>query len=218
MRTFLLLVCLSLVAVTACIDREQRIADLYRQFQPSVGHFIADQYGSIGTGVITRTGKGNVVILTNDHVCAAFKRVLGGAQFQNEMGQTYEFQVIKSDPSVDLCAAEVSPALRGLALDPVALDFHKYEMLYELGYPGNERQTPSAGRFLFEQDEMVSGDSGPRILHEGSFTAPTFPGNSGSLIFNVWGEYVGIVNCTDGNTHNGCFIPGRTIIEFLGDL
>lgn len=217
MRTFLLISVLGLLGVTACMDHEERVSRLYRQFQPSVGHFVGD-WGNIGTGVIALTGHRRAIILTNEHVCEAIRRTPGGAQFQNEMGQTYEYQIVKLDEKVDLCAADVSPALQGLALDPLAVEFHKYETLYELGYPGDQRQTPSMGRFLFEQDEMINGDAGPRVLREGTFTAPTFPGNSGSLVFNGWGEFVGLVNCTDPRTNNGCFISARFIIQFLRDL
>lgn len=218
---------------------EQLIQDRSRFVVPIRVTTGRDEGYTMGSGELIRLPSKQTAILTNAHVCK-------GVEGTNRLKYTvvngrkiYDIQILKISDNPDLCVYYSPAILQEPGLVPYSIEY-KYGMpLMEIGYPLNGPQTPSFGRWLFHNSAAIIGepakteeDCGPgtKYVTDGFFnlcltvedlqetTVTTFPGNSGSPVFTMGGYMVGTMNSADGEQHNGNFISGKIVKQFLKGL
>lgn len=215
--------------------RIQTLGKLVVPIKASKGQDIAD---IIGTGELVSLPSKQTAILTNAHVC---KRANDNGMRVSTVidGQrVYNLQIIKYQAIPDLCLY-YSPVILmhpGLRIAPVKPFYG--ESLLEIGFPLNGPQRPSEGRYIGRNKQSLvamtmaesAGCHGGLLILKGKLgtcvftedlensTVTTFPGNSGSPVFNEAGQWVGTMNSAYNDTHDGNFVSGKHIVEFLKGL
>jgi len=194
-----------------------------------------DKFFTIGTGELIMLPSKQTAILTNSHVCeAALATSLWVSTVVHDR-PVYDLKIMKNSLIPDLCLY-YSPSvlyMRSFLVKDIAPTYG--ELLLEIGFPLNGRQRPTTGFYLGENKESKIGmpllDSngcthgevdpeGYCVLTEDleATTVETYPGNSGSPVFNEQGAMIGIMNSADGETHDGQFVSGKHILEFIKGL
>lgn len=132
--------------------------------------------------------KGEVYTLTNVHCCEAIDEF---GKDSVRVGNTIE-RILYTSVIADVCVLTSSDKTSTLKLankEPEILD-----PVMLLGFPRGEDMTPRFGHIIVK-NRWTSVDYGEYILTRPSdyITTLTFPGNSGSAIFNKNGEIVGLL-------------------------
>lgn len=194
-----------------------------------------------GTGVLTRTPSGSVVVITNNHVCYDLvtqkpKERLVAFDADSHLVSSLKF--LKTSIQHDLCALGMYSS-RAKGLTPSDVLHTRFTPVHTLGYPRTGRLSPSDG-YILEKAEVVFPflTQGPcpkgtasslrspashspiciQQLQEIALTNLTYPGNSGSLVFDDTNRYIGIISLGDDYTHTGLFVPALRVIELIKDL
>jgi S1-C subfamily serine protease len=147
----------------------------------------------------------------------------------------YDLKVMKISAIPDLCLY-YSPAILNMRAFVVKSTQPTYgEELLEIGFPLNGPQTPTVGLYLYgnpdSQIAMKLSDADGCIGGEVVMsvfcvvtedlqvtTVTTYPGNSGSPVFNEAGQMIGIMNSADNKTNYGQYVAGKYIQEFIRGL
>lgn len=193
---------------------------------------------TIGSGVLIKLAESGVTgLLTNEHVCKAAVDLGMPIHSESVRGRTSQLIPVKRDTDRDLCLL-IGIDVLGLPSLSVKIDsFSRGQELLVLGYPLNGPLTPQVGFYLTERIQYIGAPvedpfkcpsgkvmytfSGFICLSSqllNSMTTTIFSGNSGSPVFNADESLVGLVNSADSYTHQGFFISGRVISEFLKGL
>lgn len=186
-----------------------------------------------GTGWITTTKRGNLVIVTNDHVCEVATN--GVARIENYAGRTTFSKILERDFDHDLCTLE---ATEGPTLTVADNTPSRYDSISTFGHPLLEPAQPATGLFLgsivtsylYEKGSLGCKNGTAEINVQTFFgvisacekteatnlsNIPTYPGNSGSPVLNTSGEVVGVINSADSRTNHGAFVPLPYVKDIL---
>lgn len=194
--------------------------------------FERQRFWTYGSGSLVRLPSGLTGLLTNHHVCAAssrFSEVLTHYK-QRLIGG---FFILKSDPKVDLCLLVSFKLIREQNFSVEAInEFRPGEGLLLIGYPLGGPMTPQTGYYITQADMIIAGPMSDATCDGEIFVTPTglycgrterlnamttltYPGNSGSPVFNSDGKMVGVANSGSTQTAQGNFISGSVVDAFL---
>ncbi len=190
-----------------------------------------------GTGFHVKAPSGQVYIVSNRHICDGAE---GGKLdvWVPAYGRAIPRNIIYMAPDTDLCLIEAAPGATGLTLSK---EEHLKDRLYTIGHPFLNPPTLSegyvVGRTVFEMGTEIQtkeeceakenhawkkiqtffGESEMcmEFIDAVDTTIPTFPGNSGSPVFNDDGEVEGVIFASDRRTNRGGYIPLNKVHEFL---
>lgn len=195
------------------------------------------------TGFALKAPSGKVYTITNAHVCEMKNKdnvILGD---MNEEGSLqYELKVLYESEKTDLCVVSPMPRMTGLNL--ASMDAKKNDKIFAIGYPSlDPLQDNTLGRLLLKTRLEVF-DSTPIdkctklkqkikkvpgsllgfpiedeicVLDVQSWITNMFiyPGNSGSPVFNIKGEVIGVVFAGNPRNDKGSIIPYDDLVELL---
>lgn len=165
--------------------------------------------GGGGTGFELRTPSGNVVTVTNKHICALAENGYIAAYSPISPGRGIPLRVKGVSDSTDLCALEAVPGATGLSL---AERLNALRKAFILGHPWLNPLTFSEGYMVVREAQQMS----ETLTIDGiETTIPAYPGNSGSPVFDSSGDVIGVVFATDQRTHWGVFIPLDVLKSFI---
>lgn len=133
--------------------------------------------------------KGSVFTLTNNHCCD-----FGNGMFEKDVvrvGDSLE-KVIYQSRIADVCVLTSSQKDTPLRLAKRELEILDEVLL--LGYPRGDSLTPRYGHLIaVEQEICLQYDIGVQCIGANFISTITYPGNSGSPVFNEKGEVVNLL-------------------------
>ncbi len=167
------------------------------------------------------TGAGSGVIISEDGYIVTNNHVVEGAsdiQVKTKLGQTYQAQLIGTDPATDLAVLKIeatglTPAVFGDSDNLVV-----GETAIAIGNPlGTLGGTVTSG-IVSALDRQITIEGQTMTLLQTS--AAVNPGNSGGGLFNSQGELIGVVNSKSGGDVEGLgfAIPSNVAQEVVADL
>lgn len=183
---------------------------------------------SHGTGVLIKTAKNRLVVLTNKHVCNALEPNI---LINNDLITSTE-SVLYKDEIVDLCLLTVSKDLKVKDIKLAPEPARKNQTIFSLGYPYDFSKNLIEGRIIgdalipvyeifMDQEKCKAVPVINNIAYcyneENlvSTNALQFPGGSGSPVFNSNNELVGLMAVSHGMTHFGGMIYLKDIRRVL---
>jgi len=184
--------------------------------------------GMHGTGVLVKVKSGKSVILTNRHVCDAI-----GNTVLLTNGLTGGFSgVIYVDEQVDLCVIDFPASIDIAALKVEMITLKGNEISYSIGYPLEHDKSLTTGLVLGAvnlevRSQFVDQTNCSRIFMVGTTkmcgilqsliqtSVPTFPGSSGSPVFNKENKFIGLMNSAHPQSNFGAMIYLQDIIRVL---
>ena len=214
-------------------DGGTTVNEIYDRAAPGVAFISADTpsgqapvnpFGAPGGG--TATGSGFVIdedgrIITNAHV------VEGADQIEvrlGEDGESYDAELLGSDPSTDIAVIEVEASAD--VLEPIALgDSSQVEVgdaAVAIGNPFGLDRTATAG-IVSAVQRQISAPNGFTIQDAIQTDAPINPGNSGGPLIDASGEVIGINSQIEsaggqGNVGIGFAVPIDTAQDVARQL
>lgn len=191
-----------------------------------------------GTGFEIQAPSGKVYTLTNAHVCGLGKDgivLLGEKKFSHRLLPKRIIEVYQDN---DLCLVEGLQGYEGLT---VSNGSDVGDLVWAVGYPLGEGMNISSGRIKsFGPLDIIDPEMKPEecvgpgrhmehfdfynILqanfcivtrYAANTDVPTYPGNSGSPMVNVYGHVEGIIFASNNETHWGSAVPLKDINKFL---
>ncbi len=204
---------------------------------------LINENGGGGTGFAIKGMSGKTYILTNRHICRSSKSGFLKAIYGKD---TFIVKVIKESESNDLCIVEAPDSVRtGLRLArSVKLGERAYAVGHPLleAITVTEGELSSYMSIPMQIGENVTPDEckppynriidvsdNPFALIAGvwnvciediqcnSSTIPILPGNSGSPVFNIWGNVIGVVFAATESGVHSYIVPLVVVMEFLED-
>lgn len=191
----------------------------------------------LGTGFHVQAPNGKTYILTNKHVCE-MTGPLKAERYGDKVGMVRK--IIAKYKKHDLCVMEALPGVKGIKIssDPAENGDH----VYTLGHPRGDNLNVAEGE-KFDDKEIHLGEEpqSDGTCKEGTIveiptifgifricdvartsvqiSSPTYGGNSGSPIVNIYGRLVSVVFAGNRNIENQGFgVPLSEIKEFLSSL
>lgn len=203
--------------------------------------FITNPKGGLlrgsATGFEVIAPSGKVYTLTNQHVCELGKDGIIMVEEKRHSGRLVPKKIIEVWAENDLCLIEGLDGYEGLSL---ADEADIGDLNFTLGYPLGEALNLSSG-FLKEltKVQIVLESIDPKnCTEEGmsvskietffgpmefcvitrramSTNIPTYPGNSGSAMVNMFGHVTGVIFASSSRTAWGSAVPLSDVKEFL---
>lgn len=203
---------------------------LHRQYIRNIAEkSVVQIYGQEGTGSGShvRLETGEVVILTNKHIC----QMTGPLMVKSEdQPLPIARKIIKISDKHDLCAIEAIPGEEAIHIGSAP---KIGDELYVLGHPRGDALNVSVGEYFDNKEiDMSEEPQADGTCAEGKpvifcvykrntiqFSNPSYPGNSGSPIVNKYGNLVGVLFAGDRSVENmGFGVPLTYVSEFLNSL
>ena len=190
------------------------------------------------TGFEVKAPSGKVYTLTNAHVCGlADKNGILLVQEKRYSDRLIPKHVIEVYEDNDLCLVEGLQGYEGLTLaDSSAVG----DLVWAVGYPLGQGMNISSGRIkgynpveIADMDIPAAECTGKKMHMETfnmffytidvciverdsvSTDVPTFPGNSGSPMVNVFGNVEGVIFASNSDTYWGSAVPLDYVNKFL---
>lgn len=193
-------------------------------------------YFTGGSGALVRMPTGGTGIITNEHVCRGLTQYFPKPVTHVDGAAIKDLFIVKQDRKVDLCLL-LSPRLlwhENFAVKAINA-YYPGEGLLIIGYPLNGPLAPQMGFYINQAPTMVveeakngecDGELIPCMLGMlcgvtqtlNAMTNLTYPGNSGSPVFDENLDLVGIANSGNTSTNQGNFISGATVANFLKEF
>ncbi len=227
-----LLICalLTSIIVDLAKNASQRSSDnvFYSNFTDIVMVAMPGNLNAHGTGVFVKTNKGELVVLTNKHVC----EFLGKDLFLNNEIISASTEAVYVDLEADLCLVKVPKALNTKGATVALRDPRPNQDLLSIGFPLDMIRYPGVGKVIgpTEIPEVVvytdqsncrkrkvqDGQELCLLIHEQvGTTIPSFSGSSGSPVFNSASELVGLISTSSRNTNFGTMVYLKDIKRVL---
>lgn len=223
-----------LTIVDVAKNANQRVTDniFYNNYNNVLTVEMPGNPMSHGTGVLVKTAKNKLVVLTNRHVCDA----LGGPSvFLNNDVISASESILYKDETVDLCLISVSKELKTEGIKIADNAPRKNESIFSIGYPYEFGKNLIEGRIVGDAIipvyEVFTDQSRCQALpvingtaycyneeNLVSTNALQFPGGSGSPVFNSNNELVGLMSVSHGMTHFGGMIYLKDIKRVLSQF
>jgi len=186
-----------------------------------------------GTGFAVKTPTGQVLTLTNAHVCAiAQDDKLGNLYAKNDTSRAIPLKVIEVYDQADLCLVQGIPGMSGVK---VAGSVDLGENLGLVGHPKLMPLTLSKGELIGYANVAVMIEEGPcerdagmyktvdsffgpvcvELFKAGLTNIPALGGNSGSPVVNIFGNLTGVLYAGDSRDNWGVIVPLDAIKDFL---
>lgn len=196
--------------------------------------------GATGFEVIAPSGK--VYTITNDHVCdiAIGKELALNGHSELDDTRVTKLAILEKSILTDLCILEAMPGSSGFTVSDV---YFPNESVFIIGHPHLESLQPSFGYLLSKgfhsilmntpledcnlPKHMIETMPFSMFGMEGSIRVCTlrlieietsmvsYPGNSGSPVFNQHGEVIGVLNASTSDTNHGIIIPLEQLKAFI---
>jgi S1-C subfamily serine protease len=186
-----------------------------------------------GTGFAVKTPSGDVLTLTNAHVCG-LADANGTVYAKRDGGRPLPLHVIEAYDKADLCLISKMPGMTGIS---VAGSVSIGEELGLVGHPRLLPLTLSRGQLIGYGDVAVLVDEGPckeeggmyknvmtmfgpacvEVMRSAFTNIPAFGGNSGSPVVNIFGNVTGVLYAGDNNVNWGILVPLEAVKDFLKD-
>lgn len=189
-----------------------------------------------GSGAHVELANGNVVILTNKHICD-----MAGPLMVKTENQKLPIarKIIKISDKHDLCILEGVPGNKGIKLGSTP---ELGDELYTLGHPRGDALNVAKGEYFDNKEiqmaeetkadgtcsegkletlETMFGNVSICVVKKNTFqiSTPTYPGNSGSPIVNKYGNLVAVVFAGSRSIENmGFAVPFTYVSEFLSSI
>jgi S1-C subfamily serine protease len=186
-----------------------------------------------GTGFAIKTPSGDVLTLTNAHVCGLADDK-GIIYAKTDKTRSIPLKVIELYDKADLCLVSKMPGMTGLK---VASSVSIGEELGLVGHPKLLPLTLTRGQLLGYGMVAVLVDTQPCKEDTGmyktvmsifgpvcveisrsAFTSITsFGGSSGSPTVNIFGNVVGVLYAGDNTSNWGILVPLEAVVDFIKD-
>ena len=222
-------------ALASNSGKAETVNQIYNQDAPGVVFITAQQkpqptpfnpFGQSQGG--TATGSGFVIdndghILTNNHVVAGSDNIT--VRVGGEDGQTFDAQVVGTDPSTDIAVLKVNSGtdqLKPLELGSSA-GVKVGDPVVAIGNPFGLDRTATAG-IVSAVQRQISAPNGFTITNAIQTDAPINPGNSGGPLIDSEGRVIGINSQiesggqSEGNVGIGFAVPIDTAQEVAQQL
>lgn len=178
-----------------------------------------------GTGFVLKTPNGNMVIVTNRHICDGQETLIARSL---ALPRDVEVRVIEESKDHDLCVVEAPRSLKPLELGAEPSTGDK---IFVSGHPRLLPLTISEGLIRGEKTIQLGTvrprcnpderSAGPWFIGEvclkdyivNEVTAKILPGNSGSPLLNSKGKVIGVMFA--GSDVENAAVPYRELIKFL---
>ncbi len=172
-----------------------------------------------GAAIFVKNQKINTTtILTAEHVCSmekgfpSFVTVLKKeVTITNINGEKYPGIIVKKDSENDLCLVEIPVTMQTVEI--ASKEPKRGEKAFTMGYPGGIYLKNLVNKYVGYCSGIVSGMSYNSYTNESIqktiFSIYSFPGSSGSSIFNSSGQVIGIVQA--GSTRILFFTISSTV-------
>ncbi len=230
----LLLTALFVVGAYGVLNASQWHGNYIRQKVGSQTVMLTNEEGnSGGTGFAVQTPNGDVLTLSNAHVC----------ELQNENHEVFAkvsetrripLKVIEASKTSDLCLLSGIARMKGLSL---ASSVNIGEELGLVGHPHLMPLTLSKGELIgygkvivlvgegaCEKDEgmyhtisSMWGDACVESFEAGFTNIIGLPGNSGSATVNFYGHVTGVLFAGDNSSNWGIIVKLQDVQDFLKD-
>lgn len=214
------------------LNASQYHGDYIRSKVGSQVVFLVNRAGnSGGTGFAIKTPSGDVLTLTNAHVCGLADDS-GRVYAKTEAGKTIPLRVIESYTKADLCLLSKVPGMSGLSL---ASSVRIGEELGLVGHPHLMPLTLTRGQLIGYGQVAVMVSEGPCEREEGMYQTimsmfgpvcaeiarsgftniPALAGSSGSPTVNFWGHLTGVLYAGEEGVNWGLIVPLSAVEDFL---
>lgn len=193
------------------------------------------EHQGMATGFEVKAPSGKIYTLTNAHVCDLQKDGYVLVWEKLHANRLIPKRVIEVYSENDLCLVEGLDNYPSLTL---ANDISVSQLGWAIGYPMGQGLNISKGRVkefgvvsvLDPEDAECSGPHKRKIEANFGFfesqicvveryaaatDVPTYPGNSGSPLVNMYGNVIGIIFASNSETHWGDAVPVEVIRQFL---
>lgn len=181
-----------------------------------------------GSGVFVKTRLGELVVLTNRHVC----NNIGKELFLHNEIISATTEALYVDQEADLCLVKVPKPLNTKGATVARQNPRSNQDVLSIGFPLDMIRYPGVGKVIgpTELPEVVIYDNQPNcrkrkvqdgqelclLIHEQvGTTIPQFPGGSGSPVFNLDSELVGLISTASLNTNFGTMVYLKDIKRVL---
>lgn len=189
------------------------------------------------TGFHVKARSGNVVFITNAHVCQmANKNGILLIQDKHYSNRLIPKRVLEIYENNDLCVVEPLAGYKGLT---VANSLSVGEPVWAIGYPLGESMNISNGRVKdfgitrLRVNIAIEKCVGPNLKVESVLMwlgmekicvadyesiqtdVSIYGGNSGSPLLNIWGNVVGVVFAANSRTNWGRAVPLKDVKQLL---
>lgn len=195
-----------------------------------------------GTGFLIKTKKG-LRVMTNEHVCSG-AATPSGLVFLEKNNELASGRIVAKSEKADLCLIEPSDTLGGTGLS-FARNIQRNERIWVMGHPYlaplteakgravglaqatvlisiREKPTDPCRKYETPSTEMIFGFiPAPVCLRTYTvvqISALAYPGNSGSPVFNKWGNVVGVIFLSDERMHTGSMVPLNEVKTFISEF
>lgn len=203
---------LAILFLSSCCTFTQQTSSVRRTLADSVllVTVITDEFSATGTAFVINNTKDSSQVLTNRHICS--KGDDATYQITDSNNNTYSASFVKYSTNVDVCLLSTDAILSSIKL---ATTDSKYgDKILVIGAPN--------GIMPMFTDGYVGGYK-YILLGETNFvaqyiSAPIYPGNSGSPVFNNKDTVVGIIFAgIRGKDHMSLMVPIELVNQFLNN-
>lgn len=201
--TLLLLVCSIFLLVLSLVNNVYEKSDSIVFIKN-----IQDNLEKDGMGVVYKNNNGYTYIVTNYHVIESNDELY----VYNHLNEKEHAEVVSCDLFTDIAIIRIQD---NLYLKEAKVSNMDLKVNDEVVYYDIDSELFDSGKVLSLNNELISNGS---YYNAGMIEANVEYGNSGSALFNVDDEVVGLISLKDEITENGFYIPMTYVMSIVNKL